>query len=112
AALLQAFPKSGGEAGEVTLVVSDKSGAPALAKATLEGVTAAYVPWKDRSTFEAELVGLLELHEIDLVCLAGFMRLLSADFTRRFQGRLLNIHPSLLPAFRGLDPQRQALEAG
>lgn len=111
ASLIEAFPKDDG-LGQVVLAVTDKSGAPALAKATSNGVTAAYIPWKDRSTFEARLQDLLELHRIDLVCLAGFMRLLSADFTKRYRGRLLNIHPSLLPAFRGLEPQRQALEAG
>ena len=115
ASLIEAFPphKGGGDPlATVVLAVTDKSGAPALAKATAAGVTAAYIPWQDRPTFEARLHDLLELHEVDLVCLAGFMRILSADFTKAYAGRLLNIHPSLLPAFRGLEPQRQALEAG
>src|SRR5690606_26190505 len=115
ASLIEAFPprqRDDGSLASVRLAVTDRSGAPALAKATSAGVTAAYIPWNDRSSFEARLRDLLELHEIDLVCLAGFMRILSPEFTREYAGRLLNIHPSLLPAFRGLNPQQQALDAG
>ena len=66
----------------------------------------------DRETYDKLLIDELQTHEVDLVCLAGFMRLLSADFIRAFPNRVLNIHPSLLPAFTGLDAQRQALDYG
>lgn len=110
-ALLRAFPP-GATLGEVRLVISNRASAPALVKAQAAGVEAAYVPYRERETFEAQALELLERAEIDLVCLAGFMRILSPAFVRHFRGRLLNIHPSLLPAFRGLHAQRQALEAG
>ena len=66
----------------------------------------------DRPAFEAVLQAILDQHKIDLICLAGFMRLFTADFVQRWYGRMLNIHPSLLPAFPGLEPQAQALRAG
>lgn len=103
------------QAGEVALVVSNKPAAPALARAAAAGVRAVHVPWDphhDRQSFEDAVLALLRQERIDLVCLAGFMRVLSPRFTRALAGRLLNIHPSLLPAFRGLHAQRQALEAG
>src|SRR5680860_1277091 len=112
AALVEDYPPKGKALGAVVLAVTDKSGAAALAKATSSGATAAYVPWKDRSSFEQKLRDLLSLHRIDLVCLAGFMRILSAEFVNDYRGRVLNVHPSLLTHFRGLDPQRQVLEAG
>ena len=98
--------------GRVVLVVSDKERAAALARANSAAVEAVHLPWHDRSSFETRLTQLLEEREIDLLCLAGFMRLLSAGFVERFEGRILNIHPSLLPSFRGLHAHRQALEAG
>jgi formyltetrahydrofolate-dependent phosphoribosylglycinamide formyltransferase len=98
--------------GAVTLVISNVADAPALDKARAAGVRAAHVPWRTREAFEAGAQQLLVEERIDLVCLAGFMRILSAEFTERYAGRLLNIHPSLLPSFRGLHAQRQALEAG
>ncbi len=67
---------------------------------------------KDRAAFEAVLQSALDQHRIDLICLGGFMRLLTAEFVQRWFGRMLNIHPSLLPSFPGLDPQGQALRAG
>jgi len=67
---------------------------------------------KDRAAFEAALQKLLDEHRIDLICLAGFMRLFTAEFVQRWSGRMLNIHPSLLPLFPGLDPHGQALRAG
>ncbi len=67
---------------------------------------------KDRAAFEAVLQSALDQHRIDLICLAGFMRLFTAEFVQRWYGRMLNIHPSLLPSFPGLDPQGQALRAG
>jgi phosphoribosylglycinamide formyltransferase-1 len=67
---------------------------------------------KDRAAFERALQDMLEKHRVDIVCLAGFMRLLSSDFVNRWQRRLINIHPALLPAFKGLDTHKRALEAG
>ncbi|MBV8791865.1 MAG: phosphoribosylglycinamide formyltransferase, partial [Pseudolabrys sp.] len=67
---------------------------------------------KDRAAFEHALQAALEQHRIEIVCLAGFMRLLTADFVVRWQARMLNIHPALLPAFKGLDTHKRALEAG
>src|SRR5450755_3989315 len=66
----------------------------------------------DRAAFEAALQSALDHHKIDLICLGGFMRLFTAEFVLRWYGRMLNIHPSLLPSFPGLDPQGQALRAG
>ena len=98
--------------GRVVLVVSDKPGAQALERARKAGVEALHIGWNTRSGFERTLLDRLRETQVDLICLAGFMRLLSTDFVAEFEGRLLNIHPSLLPKFRGLHPQRQALEAG
>ena len=67
---------------------------------------------KDRAGFEAALESALASHKIELICLAGFMRLFTAEFVQRWHGRMLNIHPSLLPSFPGLDPHGQALQAG
>ncbi len=114
ASLLQAFPP-GGEVplAAVRLVVSDRANAAALERAREAGVPAVHVPFgSDRAAFEARADALLREHAIDLVCLAGFMRVLSAAFTGAWQGRIVNVHPSLLPAFRGLHAQRQALAAG
>lgn len=111
ASLLAAFPK-GGELGRVVLVVSNKADAPALEKARAAGVEAVYLPFATREAFEQGARGLLERWRVDLICLAGFMRLLSTEFVSAYAGRILNIHPSLLPAFPGLHAQRQALEAG
>jgi phosphoribosylglycinamide formyltransferase 1 len=112
--LLAAFPPTGEEPlGALALVVSDRAAALALARAAAAGVAAEHVPFgRDREGFERATQGLLERHAIDLVCLAGFMRVLSGPFTERWYGRLLNVHPSLLPAFRGLAAPRQAIEAG
>jgi len=100
----------------VVLVVSNVPGAAALARAEAAGVAARPIAWMrrvgDRVTFERELQASLDEHGVDLICLAGFMRILSPDFTRRWAGRIVNVHPSLLPAFRGLHAQRQALQAG
>ena len=116
ASLLAAFPPSEGTPGRVALVVSNVPDAPALERAREAGVAAVQVPWRrgqgSREAFEREAQAALDRHGIDLICLAGFMRILSPGFTERWSGRLVNIHPSLLPAFRGLHAQRQALEAG
>lgn len=112
ATLLTAFPPAATELGSVVLAVSDKPDAPALDKARATGVRAEALPWTSRREFEENLERLLEDERIDLVCLAGFMRLLSKGLTERLAGRILNIHPSLLPEFRGLEPVKRALEAG
>src|SRR6202795_2173513 len=101
---------------EIVVVISNRSGALGLDKARASGVATLTIeskPFgKDRAGFEAVLQSALTQHKIDLVCLAGFMRLLSAEFVQRWYGKMLNIHPSLLPSFPGLDPQGQALRAG
>jgi phosphoribosylglycinamide formyltransferase-1 len=99
----------------VVLVVSDRERARALERAAAQGVPALFLNAKDfgeRDAYDAALSRVLEEHRIGLVCLAGFMRLLGRAFVRTWHGRLMNIHPSLLPAFPGLHPQRQALEHG
>jgi phosphoribosylglycinamide formyltransferase 1 len=99
----------------VAVVASDRERAPALERARAAGVPTLFLDPKgfsDRAAYEAALGTALEEHGVGLVCLGGFMRILSPAFTRRFTGRILNIHPSLLPSFPGLHPQRQALEHG
>ena len=99
----------------VVVVVSDREDARALARARAAGVSSLFVNPKDhgdRAAYDAVLTKTLEHHEVGLVCLAGFMRILSPVFVRAWQGRLMNIHPSLLPAFPGLHAQRQALDHG
>jgi len=120
ASLLTAFPPrdeaNDAPLGRVTLVLGNVPGAAALLRAADAGVPTRTVPWRrgegDRETFEAAAQDDLDAHGIDLVCLAGFMRVLSPGFVRRWEGRIVNVHPSLLPAFRGLHAQRQALRAG
>ena len=99
---------------EFTAVISDKIEAPGLGIATSAGIkTHALRRCRDgRGAWENELHELLSDGEIDLICLAGFMRLLSPDFVDQWEGKILNIHPSLLPDFPGLDAQAQALDAG
>jgi phosphoribosylglycinamide formyltransferase-1 len=101
---------------EIAVVISNRTDAPGLEKARASGVSAVVVeskPFgKDRAAFEAALQSVLDSHRIELICLGGFMRLFTADFVRRWHGRMLNIHPSLLPSFPGLDPHGQALRAG
>ena len=91
-------------------------GAAAKQRAEEAGIPARTIPWtrseSDRATFERRAQEELDRHAIDLVCLAGFMRILSPSFTQTWEGRVVNVHPSLLPAHRGLHPQRRALEAG
>lgn len=100
--------------GEVAVVVSNVEGALGLERARQAGIPAVFRDHrgKKREAFDAEIVGILQAHHVDLVCLAGFMRLLSPVFVRAFPGRIVNIHPALLPAFPGLDAQRQAWEHG
>ena len=98
------------------LVLSNDPAAGGLEKARAMGIPTAAVDHRpfgpDRAAFEAALSGPLEAARPDIVCLAGFMRILTADFTRRWEGRILNIHPSLLPRFRGLNTHARALAAG
>jgi len=101
---------------EIALVISNKPEAGGLALAKSSGIATLAIdskPFgKDRAAFEAVMQSALDQHRIDLICLGGFMRLLTNDFVNRWTGRMLNIHPSLLPSFRGLDPHGQALRAG
>jgi phosphoribosylglycinamide formyltransferase 1 len=101
---------------EIVLVVSNRPDAGGLATARAAGIETAVVDHttygKDRAAFDAALQQVLAQHDIALVCLAGFMRLLTAEFVLQWQGRMLNIHPALLPAFKGLDTHARALEAG
>lgn len=101
---------------EIVLVVSNRPEAGGLSRATAEGIATEVVDHtrfaKDREGFERALQLTLESHRIEIVCLAGFMRVLTTWFVSRWSGRLLNIHPALLPAFKGLDTHRRALEAG
>jgi phosphoribosylglycinamide formyltransferase 1 len=100
---------------EIALVLSNKSAAGGLSLARQAGIATAVVDHKiyaGRDEFEGSMQALLDIHRIDLVCLAGFMRILSAPFVARWQRRMLNIHPSLLPSFRGLDTHGRALAAG
>lgn len=101
---------------EIALVVSNRPEASGLIRAREEGITTAVVDHKlfgdDREAFERALDAALAAHRIDIVCLAGFMRLLSPWFAQRWRGKMLNIHPALLPQFKGLHTHRRALEAG
>lgn len=101
---------------EISLVISNKADAPGLERARAGGVKTLVIeskPFgKDRAGFEAVLQGALDRHGIELICLGGFMRLFTAEFVQAWYGRMLNIHPSLLPSFPGLDPHGQALRAG
>jgi phosphoribosylglycinamide formyltransferase 1 len=115
AALIQAATAKDFPA-EIVVVISNRSDAGGLERAKASGIPTVTIeskPFgKDRAAFEAVLQSALDDHRIDLICLGGFMRLLTAEFVQRWYGRMLNIHPSLLPSFPGLDPQGQALRAG
>jgi phosphoribosylglycinamide formyltransferase-1 len=101
---------------EIVAVISNRADAAGLAKAEASGIANVVIeskPFgKDRAGFEAVLQRALEENKVDLICLGGFMRLFTAVFVQRWYGRMLNIHPSLLPSFPGLDPHGQALQAG
>ncbi len=99
----------------IAAVISNRADAGGLAFAAERGIATDVVDHKafdSRDAFDAELARRIEAHAPDVVALAGFMRILGADFVRRFEGRLVNIHPSLLPAFPGLHTHRRAIEAG
>lgn len=99
---------------EVAIVISDKPEAPGLLKAREKGVETLVIERRGRTRVEhdAEIASELQKREVELICLAGYMRLLSPEFIRAFPNRIVNIHPSLLPDFRGLDAQRQAFDHG
>jgi phosphoribosylglycinamide formyltransferase 1 len=99
---------------QIAVVISNLADAPGLAAARGRGLNAVAIEAKGRKRAEhdAEIIATLQAHQVDLVCLAGYMRLLSPGFIRAFPQRILNIHPSLLPAFPGLDAQTQAFDYG
>ena len=99
---------------EIAVVVSNRPNAPGLEEAERRGLPTRMIPSKglEREQYDRQVVEVLQDKQVDLVCLAGYMRLLSPYFVSAFPNRILNIHPSLLPAFPGLDGQRQALEYG
>ncbi len=99
----------------IVLVVSNVAGAYGLTRAENAGIATAVVPhgdYADKTSFEQALLDTLGVYDIDLVCLAGFMRILSAHFITPWEGRLINIHPSLLPAYKGLNTHARALSDG
>lgn len=99
---------------EIAIVISNRADAPGLDSARRRGLNALLIPsiGRVREEHDAEVVAALRQAQVDLVCLAGYMRLLSPDFVRAFPSRIINIHPSLLPAFPGMDAQKQALAYG
>jgi len=99
---------------EISIVISNREDAPGLRRAAARLIPVRVIPSKglEREAYDRLVVAALNKARVDLVCLAGFMRLLSPHFIAAFRGRILNIHPSLLPAFPGLEAQRQALEYG
>jgi phosphoribosylglycinamide formyltransferase-1 len=99
---------------EIAVVLSNKADAQGLKTAGEMGLTAIAVPsaGRKRVDHDAEMIARLHQHKVDLVCLAGYMRILTPEFVRAFPDRILNVHPALLPSFPGLDAQEQALEFG
>src|SRR6185369_18031835 len=99
---------------QISAVISNRDDAPGLDRARELGLNAICIPskGKQREQHDAEVIAELQRAKVDLICLAGYMRLLSPAFIRAFPQRILNIHPSLLPAFPGLDAQKQAFEHG
>jgi phosphoribosylglycinamide formyltransferase 1 len=115
-AALIAAAKPSSYPAEIALVVSNRPDAAGLVHAREAGIATAMVDHKpygsDREAFERALQSELEAYRVELICLAGFMRLFTAGFVRAWAGKMLNVHPSLLPSFKGLDPHQQALDAG
>jgi phosphoribosylglycinamide formyltransferase-1 len=99
---------------EIAIVVSNREGAPGIDKGKERGIPTRVIPSKglEREAYDRQVVAVLNEYKTDLICLAGYMRLLSPYFVASFPNRILNIHPSLLPSFPGLESQRQALEYG
>jgi phosphoribosylglycinamide formyltransferase-1 len=115
-AALIAAAKAADFPAEIVLVISNRADAGGLATARENGVAAVTIESKpfgrDRAAFELALQAALDQHKVELICLGGFMRLFTPAFAQRWYGKMLNIHPSLLPSFPGLDPAAQALKAG
>lgn len=99
---------------EIAIVISNREGAPGIEKARQRGIEARVIPSKglQREEYDRQVAAALQEKQVELVCLAGYMRLLSPWFVREFPNRILNIHPSLLPSFPGLEAQKQAWEHG
>src|ERR1700675_2092858 len=99
---------------EIAMVISNREGAPGIQRAESRGIRTRVIPSKglEREAYDRQVVAVLHEHKMDLICLAGYMRLLSPYFVAAFPNRILNIHPSLPPSFPGLESQRQALEYG
>jgi phosphoribosylglycinamide formyltransferase-1 len=99
---------------EIAIVISNREGAPGIERAKARGIATRVIPSKglERESYDRQVVAVLNEQKVDLVCLAGYMRLLSPYFVAAFPNRVLNIHPSLLPSFPGLESQRQALDYG
>src|SRR6516162_789949 len=99
---------------EMAIVISNREGAPGIERAKARGIATRVIPSKglEREAYDRLVAAVLDEHQVDLICLAGYMRLLSPYFVAKFPNRILNIHPSLLPSFPGLESQRQALEYG
>jgi phosphoribosylglycinamide formyltransferase 1 len=106
--------KAGKLHAEIAIVISNRADAPGLESAKRRGLNAVLIPSKGRvrEEHDADVIMALTHAQVDLICLAGYMRLLSPEFIRAFPNRIINIHPSLLPAFPGMDAQKQALEYG
>jgi phosphoribosylglycinamide formyltransferase-1 len=99
---------------EIAIVICNREGAPGIQRAESRGIRTRVIPSKglEREAYDRQIVAVLHEHKVELICLAGYMRLLSPYFVAAFPNRILNIHPSLLPSFPGLESQRQALEYG
>jgi phosphoribosylglycinamide formyltransferase-1 len=99
---------------EIAIVISNRADAPGLESARRRGLNAKLIPSRGRTRedHDAEVIAALKDAQVDLICLAGYMRLLSPEFVRAFPNKILNIHPSLLPAFPGLEAQKQAFDYG
>jgi len=107
--------EAGSISGEISIVVSNREDAKGLEYARLKGLDTLFVNPKDfagREAYDAEIVRLLQERGVELVCLAGFMRIISPAFVSAFRNRIMNIHPSLLPSFKGLDVQQKAIDYG
>ena len=113
-AIAEAIRRHRLQGAEIAVVLSNKTDAAGLQAAREMGLAAFAVPsaGRKRAEHDAEMIARLHQHRVDVVCLAGYMRILSAEFVRAFPNRILNVHPSLLPSFPGLDAQAQALEFG
>ena len=99
---------------QIAVVISNREGAPGIDRAKARGIPTRVIPSKglEREIYDRQVATVLDAQRVDLICLAGYMRLLSPYFVAKFPHRILNIHPSLLPSFPGLEAQRQALEYG